>query len=202
MLERLYDRVQADEPAQPGRCRRRHPGSRRCRARSSRRRPMQRLVLRGDRHAQAARARPQRRAARLSRPAEEHELVFAEGPAGTGKTWLAVGHAVQLLEHGAGGAAGPVAPRGGGGRAARLPARRHEGEGRSLSAAHLRRALRFHGGAQRRTRAADRHDRDRAARLHARAHADQRHRPARRSAEHHRDADEDVPHPPGRGHRA
>ena len=29
-----------------------------------------------------------------------HELVFAEGPAGTGKTWLAVGHAVQLLERG------------------------------------------------------------------------------------------------------
>jgi phosphate starvation-inducible protein PhoH and related proteins len=29
-----------------------------------------------------------------------HELVFAEGPAGTGKTWLAVGHAVQLIEQG------------------------------------------------------------------------------------------------------
>ncbi|HLW90714.1 MAG TPA: PhoH family protein [Roseiarcus sp.] len=28
------------------------------------------------------------------------ELVFAEGPAGTGKTWLAVGHAVALLEQG------------------------------------------------------------------------------------------------------
>ncbi len=28
------------------------------------------------------------------------ELVFAEGPAGTGKTWLAVGHAVSLLEQG------------------------------------------------------------------------------------------------------
>ena len=31
---------------------------------------------------------------------QQHELVFAEGPAGTGKTWLAVGHAVQLLEQG------------------------------------------------------------------------------------------------------
>lgn len=30
-----------------------------------------------------------------------HELVFAEGPAGTGKTWLAVGHAITLLERGA-----------------------------------------------------------------------------------------------------
>ena len=32
---------------------------------------------------------------------KRHELVFAEGPAGTGKTWLAVGHAVSLLESGA-----------------------------------------------------------------------------------------------------
>jgi phosphate starvation-inducible protein PhoH and related proteins len=31
---------------------------------------------------------------------KRHELVFAEGPAGTGKTWLAVGHAVSLLENG------------------------------------------------------------------------------------------------------
>ncbi len=32
---------------------------------------------------------------------KSRELVFAEGPAGTGKTWLAVGYAVQLLEQGA-----------------------------------------------------------------------------------------------------
>jgi phosphate starvation-inducible PhoH-like protein len=31
---------------------------------------------------------------------KQRELVFAEGPAGTGKTWLAVGHAVSLLEQG------------------------------------------------------------------------------------------------------
>lgn len=31
---------------------------------------------------------------------KKFELVFAEGPAGTGKTWLAVGHAVSLLEQG------------------------------------------------------------------------------------------------------
>jgi phosphate starvation-inducible PhoH-like protein len=31
---------------------------------------------------------------------KSHELVFAEGPAGTGKTWLAVGYAVSLLEQG------------------------------------------------------------------------------------------------------
>jgi len=34
------------------------------------------------------------------RALQQHELVFADGPAGTGKTWLAVGHAVQLLEQG------------------------------------------------------------------------------------------------------
>ena len=34
------------------------------------------------------------------RALEAYELVFAEGPAGTGKTWLAVGWAVSLLETG------------------------------------------------------------------------------------------------------
>ena len=34
------------------------------------------------------------------RALRKYELVFAEGPAGTGKTWLAVGHAVTLLEQG------------------------------------------------------------------------------------------------------
>jgi phosphate starvation-inducible PhoH-like protein len=35
------------------------------------------------------------------RALRRYELVFAEGPAGTGKTWLAVGFAVSLLEQGA-----------------------------------------------------------------------------------------------------
>lgn len=34
------------------------------------------------------------------RALKRHELVLAEGPAGTGKTWLAVGYAVSLLEQG------------------------------------------------------------------------------------------------------
>jgi phosphate starvation-inducible PhoH-like protein len=34
------------------------------------------------------------------RALRQYELVFAEGPAGTGKTWLAVGHAVSLIEQG------------------------------------------------------------------------------------------------------
>jgi phosphate starvation-inducible protein PhoH and related proteins len=35
------------------------------------------------------------------RALRKYELVFADGPAGTGKTWLAVGHAVSLIERGA-----------------------------------------------------------------------------------------------------
>jgi len=31
---------------------------------------------------------------------QTNEMVFAEGPAGTGKTWLAIGHAISLLEQG------------------------------------------------------------------------------------------------------
>ena len=34
------------------------------------------------------------------RALRNHELVIADGPAGTGKTWLAVGYAVHLLEQG------------------------------------------------------------------------------------------------------
>ena len=65
------------------------------------------------------------------------------GPAGTGKTYLAVAQAVRKLHHRQRPAADPVAPRGRSGRAARLPAGRHEGEGRPLSPPALRRALRY-----------------------------------------------------------
>ncbi|WP_046861642.1 PhoH family protein [Microvirga massiliensis] len=47
----------------------------------------------------AVRARNQAQSAYIQM-LRQHELVFAEGPAGTGKTWLAVGHAVSLLERG------------------------------------------------------------------------------------------------------
>ena len=139
-------------------------------------------------HAPARRrARPQRRAGPLSARAEAPaNWCSPKGPAGTGKTWLAVGHAVSLLEQGVVERLDAVAARGRGRRAARLPARRHARQGRSLSAADLRRALRFHGWAHGRARHADRHDRDRAARLHARAHAVQGRDPARRGAERHR----------------
>ena len=48
----------------------------------------------------SVRARTNAQSAYL-RALKKFELVFAEGPAGTGKTWLAVGHAVSLLEQGA-----------------------------------------------------------------------------------------------------
>ncbi len=57
--------------------------------------------FRACRHAQARTGEgPQQRQDAYLRVLARHELVFAEGPAGTGKTWLAVGHAVQLLEAG------------------------------------------------------------------------------------------------------
>ena len=89
----------------------------------------------------------------------------------------------------------PHPARGRGRRAARLPARRHPGQGRPLPAAALRRPLRHARprAGQRLLRA--RHDRGRAARLHARPHAERLLRDPRRGAEHQPRADEDVPHP-------
>ena len=123
------------------------------------------------------------------------EMIFALGPAGTGKTYLAVAQAVSQLISGKRRPADPVAPGGRGGRAPRLSSRRHEGEGRSLSPPALRRALRH--APDRAGRAPHRfgRDRDRSARLHARPHPQRRLHHPRRGAEHHSAADEDVPHP-------
>jgi len=38
------------------------------------------------------------RSSRFAKKSRRHELVFGVGPAGTGKTWLAVAHAAQLFE--------------------------------------------------------------------------------------------------------
>ena len=99
------------------------------------------------------------------------DMIFALGPAGTGKTYLAVAQAVSQLISRQRRPADPVAPRGRGRRAIGLPSRRHEGKGRSLSAPALRRALRH--APDRAGRAPHRlgRDRDRADRLHARPHA-------------------------------
>jgi len=69
------------------------------------------------------------------------DLVFGVGPAGTGKTYLAVAYAAQCLERGQVDRivlSRPAVEAGTPG----LPARRHAREGRSLPAPALRRALR------------------------------------------------------------
>ncbi len=109
-----------------------------------------------------------------------HDINFGVGPAGTGKTYLAVACAVDSLEHD---------------RVRRILLVRPAG--RPLRDAGLR------ARAQ-----ADRAQRDRggAARLHARADAQRGLHHSRRGAEHDTGADEDVPHPDrlrlhGGGHR-
>ena len=72
----------------------------------------------------------------------DRTITFGIGPAGTGKTYLAVALAVQALQAKRGGPHHPHPARGRGRRAARLPARRPAGEGRPVPAAALRRALR------------------------------------------------------------
>ena len=47
------------------------------------------------------------------RALKKYELVFAEGPAGTGKTWLAVGHGGVAARTRRRGALDPVTPCGG-----------------------------------------------------------------------------------------
>ena len=87
----------------------------------------------------------------------------------------------------------PHAAGGRGRRAARLPARRHAGQGRPVPQAALRRALRHarRRPAQRLHREGD--DRGRAARVHARPHAERLVHHPRRGAEHDAGADADVP---------
>ena len=92
------------------------------------------------------------------RALRRHALVFGTGP-GRHRQDLARGRACGAAVRAQGGRPHhPVAAGGRGRRAARLPARRHAREGRSLSAADLRRALRPDGRAHRRARAADRRD--------------------------------------------
>ena len=72
----------------------------RIRVSCSRARKGPRRVSASSRPASEALCAPKRGAGPISGGSAKHELVFAEGAAGTGKTWLAVGHAVSLLEQG------------------------------------------------------------------------------------------------------
>ena len=106
---------------------------------------------------------------------QSHDLVFATGPAGTGKTYLAVAFAAACMESGECDRLILSRPGRRGRRAARLPSRRHAREGRSVFAPALRCSLRCAGAGAGRARTCHRHDRDRAARLHARTHPVARH---------------------------
>ena len=78
----------------------------------------------------------------------ENVITFGLGPAGTGKSWLAVAHGRARAAEQAGAADHPHAPGRRGGRAARVPPGRPDGQGRPVPAPALRRALR-HGRAGR-----------------------------------------------------
>ena len=73
---------------------------------------------------------------------DAHTLTFGIGPAGTGKTYLAVAKAVQALQSQRGHPHRADPPGGRGGRAAGVPARHAHGEDRPLPAAALRRPAR------------------------------------------------------------
>ena len=108
------------------------------------------------------------------RALKRHPLVFGTGPAGTGKTWLAVAQAIQMFERKEVDRiilSRPAVEAGE--RLGFLPGDMRE-KVDPYSAADLRRAVRPDGRPHRRARAAKRRDRNRAARLHARPHAVER----------------------------
>ena len=116
---------------------------------------------------------------------EQHDIVFGIGPAGTGKTYLAMAQAVAYL----------LAKRvsriilarpavEAGEKLGFLPGDLQE-KVNPVPAAALRRALRHDRHRARRPPARARHDRGRADRVHARPHAQRRVRHPRRGAEHH-----------------
>jgi phosphate starvation-inducible PhoH-like protein len=109
----------------------------------------------------------------------------------TGKTWLAVAHAVRLFERKEVDRIVLSRPAVEAGEAARISPRRHAGEGRSVSAP-IYDALYDLMDARIVERAMQTGEIDRPARLHARPHACERRGDPRRGAEHLLDADEDV----------
>ena len=129
------------------------------------------------------------------RALERSELVFGIGPAGTGKTYLAVAHAAMLLERGMVERiilSRPAVEAGE--RLGFLPGDMKEKVDPYLRPLYDALYDMMPADKVERAIAAERH-RDRAAGLHARPHAGACRRHPRRGAEHHADADEDVPDP-------
>ena len=119
----------------------RAPGARHGRRRATRRRRRARTRSRSTRSAARIRGRGANQQQYL-RAIRTHDLTFGIGPAGTGKTYLAVACAVEALQTRSRAPHRARAAGGRGRRAARLPARRPGAEGRSVPAADVRRALR------------------------------------------------------------
>ena len=129
-VETIAERADAGAGGRRGRRARGHRRS----ARRDRRRRGARPAARPARRGRPPRP-PPRRAIWSCWPATT--WCSALGPAGTGKTFLAVAHGAGLLLLGRGRPAGRHPPGGGGRRAAGLPARRPDREGRSLHGAGL-----------------------------------------------------------------
>ena len=127
--------------------------------------------------------RPRARSATSTRCATT-PITFGIGPAGTGKSYLAVALAVQALQAKEVNRIILTRPGGRGRRAARVPARRHARQGRPVPAPALRRALRHARPRRRGAAHGARHHRGRAARVHARPHAQRLVHHPRRGAEH------------------
>ena len=119
-------------------------------------------------------------------------LTVALGPAGTGKTYLAISAAVEALEAGTRLAHRAVASGRRGRREPGLPARRHARKARSLPAPPVGRPERPAGRQAPAPEPRRRHDRDRAGGLHARPHPQQQLRADRRGAELHLRPDQDA----------
>ena len=105
---------------------------------------------------------------RLTEMYESNDLLFAVGPAGSGKTYTAIALAVRALKDRT--VKRVILTRRGGGREARVPPGRHEREARSLPATALRRVERYDSRGQVAEVSRGRHGADRAPGLHARPH--------------------------------
>ena len=126
---------------------------------------------------------------------EECDMVFGVGPAGTGKTYLAVAMAASALLAKKGKPHHPGQAGGRSGGAPGLFARYFAGEGRSLPSPAVRRALRSAGAGPGGQDARAQCDRGSPAGVYAWPHPQRRLHHHGRSPEHDQRADEDVSHP-------
>ena len=135
--------------------------------------------------------------ARYMKALLENELVFCIGPAGTGKTYLAVATAVSFLRRGRIKKIVLVRPAVEAGEHLGFLARRPGGQDQPLSAAAARRASRLDGLRPDPPLHGQRSDRDRSAGVHAGPHLERRGDHPGRGTECDRPSDEDVLDPDG-----